>query len=67
MQEGDIIFYESRKLNEHEIDYVTHDIELASRVHALKMWRHYLLGRIFVLMTNHCGLRHLFYQPKTQC
>jgi hypothetical protein len=64
MQEGRVICYESRKLNEHEINYVTHDLELAAIVHALKMWRHYLLGRRFVLMTNHCGLRHLFDQPK---
>jgi hypothetical protein len=64
MQEGHVIFYESRKLNEHEINYVTHDLELAAIVHALKMWRHYLLGRRFVLMTDHCGLRHLFDQPK---
>jgi hypothetical protein len=46
------------------IFYVTHDLELSSIVHFLKMWRHYLLGRIFVLMTYHCGLRHLFDQPK---
>jgi hypothetical protein len=64
MQEGRVIFYESKKLNEQEINYVTHDLELASIVHALKMWRHYLLGRRFVLMTDHCGLRHLFDQPK---
>jgi hypothetical protein len=43
---------------------VIHDLELASIVHALKMWRHYLLGRRFVLMTDHCVLRHLFDQPK---
>jgi hypothetical protein len=43
---------------------VTHDLELAAIVHALKMWRHYLMGRKFVLMTDHCGLRHLFDQPK---
>jgi hypothetical protein len=64
MQEGHVICYTSRKLNEHEINYVTHDLDLASIVHALKMWRHYLLGRRFVLMTDHCGLRHLFDQPK---
>jgi hypothetical protein len=28
------------------------------------MWRHYLLGRKFVLMIDHCGLRYLFDQPK---
>ena len=64
MQEGCVICYESKKLNEHEINYVTHDLDLVVIVHALKMWRHYLLGRIFVLMTDHCGLRHLFDQPK---
>jgi hypothetical protein len=56
MQEGSVVFYESRKLNEHEVNYVTHDLELAAIVHTLKMWRHYLLGRKFVLMIDHCGL-----------
>jgi hypothetical protein len=64
MQEEHVICYESRKLNEHEINYVTHDLELAAIVHALKILRHHLLGRSFVLMTNHCGLRYLFDQPK---
>jgi hypothetical protein len=64
MHEGSVICYESRKLNEHEVNYVTHDLELATIVHALKMWRHYLLGRNFVLMTDHCGLRYMFDQPK---
>jgi hypothetical protein len=63
MQEGKVIYYESRKLNEHEVNYVSHDLELVAIVHALKMWRHYLLGRKFVLMTDHCGLRYLFDQP----
>jgi hypothetical protein len=39
-------------------------MELASIVHALKIWRHYLLGTIFVLMTDHSGLRYLFDLPK---
>jgi hypothetical protein len=64
MQGGSVFFYESRKLNENEVNYVTHDLELATIVHALKMWRHYLLGRKFVLMKDHCGLRYLFDQPK---
>ena len=64
MQEGSVIFYESRKLNDHEINYVTHDLELVFIVHSLKMWRNYLLGRRFVLMTNHYGLRYMFDQPK---
>jgi hypothetical protein len=53
LMQGHVIFYESR-----------HDMELATIVHALKMWGHYLLVRIFVLMTYHSGLRYLFDQPK---
>jgi hypothetical protein len=64
MQGGSVFCYESKKLNEHEANYVTHDLELASIVHAFKMWRHYLLGRKFVLMIDHCGLQYLFDQPK---
>ena len=57
-----MVCYESRNLNEHEENYSTHDLELAAIVHALKMWRQYLLGRRFVLMSNHIGLRYLFDQ-----
>jgi len=63
MQEEHVVGYESRKLNKHEKNYVTHDLELATIIHALKMWRHYLVGRRFVLMSDHNGLRYLFDQP----
>lgn len=42
---------------------MTHDLELATIIDALKMWRHYLLGRRSVLMNDHSGLRYLFDQP----
>ena len=51
-------------MNKHEVNYVTHDLELVAIVHALKMWRHYLLGRKVLLMTDQCGLQYLFDQPK---
>jgi hypothetical protein len=54
---------ESTKLKEHERNYATHDLELASIIHELKMWRHYLTRRIFELQIDHCGLKHLFGQP----
>ena len=38
MREGQVVCYESRKLNEHEQNYLTHDLELATIIHALKMW-----------------------------
>jgi hypothetical protein len=62
-QNGHVVCYESRKLKEHERHYATHDLELAAIVHALKMWRHYLMGKIFELRTDHSGLKYLFGQP----
>ena len=63
MQENHMICYESRNLKEHEKNCATHDLELAAIVHALKMWRHYLMGRRFELRIDHCGLKYLFDQP----
>ena len=60
MQDNHVICYESKKLKEHEKNMATHDMELGAIVHALKMWRHYLMGRKFELRTNHCGLKYLF-------
>jgi hypothetical protein len=48
-QKYHVVCYESRKLKEHERNYATHDLELATIVHTLKMWRHYLMGRKFEL------------------
>ena len=41
-QECHVICYESRKLKEHEKNYVVHDLELTTIIHALKIWWHYL-------------------------
>jgi hypothetical protein len=38
MQDNHMVSYESKKLKENERNYVTHDLELASIIHALKMW-----------------------------
>jgi hypothetical protein len=62
-QNGFVICYESRKLKEHEKNYVTHDLELAAIVHALREWRHYLVGRRFKLRTEHNNMKYLFDQP----
>eukprot|EP00253_Pinus_taeda_P015903 PITA_15903 len=63
MQEGRVIAYESRKLKEHEQKYSAYDLELAAVIHALKMWRHYLMGRKFLLHTDHHSLTNYFSQP----
>ena len=45
MQEGKVIAYVSRQLKTHELNYPTHDLELAAVILALKTWRHHLIGR----------------------
>jgi hypothetical protein len=50
-------------LKEHERHYATHDLELEAIVHALRKWRHYLMGKRFELRTDHNGLKYLFDQP----
>ena len=58
-QEGHVITYESRKLKIHENNYTTYDLELEAVIHSLKMWRHHLIGRKFVLITDNKGLKYL--------
>ena len=41
MQEGRVVSYASRQLKPRELNYATHDLELAAVVHALKTWRHF--------------------------
>jgi hypothetical protein len=60
MQEGRVIAYASRQLRRHEEHYPTHDLELAAVVHALKIWRHYLLGNVCHIYTDHKSLKYIF-------
>ena len=62
LQNDHAICYKSQKLKEHEQNYRTNDIEIASITHALRMWRHYLMGRKFFLMTENMSLKYLFDQ-----
>jgi hypothetical protein len=62
MQEGRVIAYASRQLRRHELNYPTHDLELATVVHALKIWRHYLFGQRCDIYTDHKSLKYIFTQ-----
>src|SRR5438128_1564585 len=62
MQEGHVVAYASRQLRRHEQNYPTHDLELAAVVHALKIWRHYLIGKRTELYTDHKSLKYIFTQ-----
>jgi hypothetical protein len=60
MQDGRAIAYVSQHLRCHEEHYPTHDPELLAVVHAFKVWRHYLLGNLVHIYTDHNSLKYLF-------
>ena len=59
-QREKVIAFASRQLKVHERNYPTHDLELAAVVFALKIWRHYLFGICFRLLTDHKSLKYIF-------
>jgi hypothetical protein len=63
MQDKRVVAYASRQLKKHEENYPTHDLELATVVHALKIWRHYLIGNKCEIFTDHKSLKYIFTQP----
>jgi hypothetical protein len=64
MQEGRVIAYASRALRPHELNYPTHDLELAAVVHALNIWRHYLMGNRCNIFTDHKSFKYIFTQSE---
>jgi hypothetical protein len=60
MQEGHVIAYASHHLRKHELNYPTHDLELALVVHALKIWRHCIMGTKCQVYTDHKSLKYIF-------
>ena len=64
MQNGQVVAYGSRQLKTHEMNYPTHDLELATIVFALKMWSHYLFGSKFEVFSDHKSLKYLFSQKE---
>jgi hypothetical protein len=64
MQSGHVVAYASRQLRKHGVNYRTHDLELADVVHALKIWRHYLMGKRCELYTDHKSLKYIFTHSK---
>jgi len=64
MQDQWVIAYASRALRRHEENYATHDLELAAVVHALKIWRHYLLGNPIHIYSDHKSLKYIFTQSE---
>ena len=64
MQDGKVVAYASRQLKPHEQNYPTHDLELATVVFFLKIWRHYLFGEKCRIYTDHKSLKYLLTQKE---
>jgi hypothetical protein len=62
MQEGQVVCYASRQLRKREKNYPTLDLEQATVVHALKIWRHYLTGHRCEIYSDHKSLMYIFTQ-----
>ena len=59
-----VIAFASRQLKKHEVNYPTHDLELAAVVYALKIWRNYLLGNKVHIYMDHKSLKYIFTQSE---
>jgi hypothetical protein len=57
------VAYESRKLSPAEQKYPTHEKELLAIVHAIKIWRPYIEGKKFTVITDHSSLIYFTKQP----
>ena len=60
--DGKVFAYASRQLKLHEKNYQTHDLELATTVFSLKIWRHYLFGEKCHVFSDHKSLKYLMTQ-----
>ena len=54
-----LVAYESRKLTSAEQNYPIHEKELLTIVHAIKLWRPYLEGQCFIVITDHASLEYI--------
>jgi hypothetical protein len=59
-QDDHVVAYASRQLRKHKEKYPTHDLELAAVVHALKIWRHYIIDKICEVYSDHKSLKYIF-------
>jgi hypothetical protein len=63
LQEGQPVAFESRKLDDAELNYQTTEKEMLAVVHALRVWRCYLEGAEFIVYTDHVSNTYFQTQP----
>nr|GEV36865.1 putative reverse transcriptase domain-containing protein [Tanacetum cinerariifolium] len=64
MHREKVIAYASRQLKPHEENYTTYDLELGAVVFTLKIWRHYLYGKMCTVFNDHKSLQHILDQKE---
>jgi hypothetical protein len=62
LQDDHVVAYASRRLRKQEAQYLTRDLELATVVQSLKIWKHYLMGKRCELYTDHESLKYILTQ-----
>lgn len=65
MQEGRPIAYLSKVLANRPLGLSTYEKELMAIIMVVQKWRYYLLGKKFVIKTDHEALKHLMEQKLT--
>jgi hypothetical protein len=71
MQKKQPVAYFSKALSEGNLAKSVYEKELMALVLSIQHWRHYLLGKSFVVYTDHKSLKHFLHQrinsPDQQC
>lgn len=60
IQEGHVIANASQQLRPHKVNYPRHNLELATMVFALKIWRLYWYGEKVKIFIDHKSLKYIF-------
>ena len=64
MQHRKVIAYDSRQLNVHDKNYLSHDLELEVMVFPFKIWRNYSYDVHVYVYTDHNCLQYFFNKKK---
>jgi len=59
-----VIAYASKKMSRQQLNYCTTRKELLAVYHFIRYFRHYLLGRAFIVRTDHSALQWLRRTPE---
>jgi hypothetical protein len=64
MQDGRPVPFQSKKLNEMERRWPTHEKEMWVVIHCLKIWDHYIGSKDVMVWTNNVTLKYFTIQPR---